>query len=235
MHPSEASSITRRVGWLSRQPIAFQDEILANAELRQYAIHSEIYRLGEPANDIWGLVEGELGVLAAPTAAPPLLVHIARPGWWVGDTALISETPRRLSLIARQESWLLRVTKASIDHLAEADPQAWRRIAQISVEHLDHALQVVADLSNRDLRARVANTLRRLSNLHEQSSSDPAIITASHEELGEMVNLTRNALSPILKEFERLGLIRRAYRAIEVLNVAALGEYVSARAAHGRQ
>jgi hypothetical protein len=42
----------RRIGWLSRQPRAFQDQILAASELRQYATHSEIYRLGDPAEDI---------------------------------------------------------------------------------------------------------------------------------------------------------------------------------------
>ncbi len=140
----------RRSGWLSSQPRAFQDQVLELTELRHFAAGATIYNIGDVALDIWGLVEGELSVFMAPEASAPFLVHVAKPGWWVGDTALISETPRRAELMTREESWLLRLSSQSIYQLAKTDPETWRRLALISIGHLDHALSIIAGLTDRD-------------------------------------------------------------------------------------
>jgi CRP-like cAMP-binding protein len=225
----KADLTMRRVGWLSRQPRAFQDQVLALSELRHFPQGATIYNIGDIALDIWGLVEGELSVFLAPEASAPFLVHVAKPGWWMGDTALISGTPRRAELMAREESWLLRLSKQSIDQLAKTDSETWRRLALISIGHLDHALSIIAGLTDRDSRARVAIALRRLASLSDKNSSSRATIHVSHAELGEMVHLTRNALAPILKEFESLGLIRHRYRIIEIPDISALDRYAVSR------
>jgi CRP/FNR family transcriptional regulator, cyclic AMP receptor protein len=90
----------RKFGWLARRPRVFQDQVLGLAELRYFPAGATIYNIGDAAPDIWGLVDGELSVFLTPEAAAPFLVHIAKPGWWVGDTALISKTPRRAELVA---------------------------------------------------------------------------------------------------------------------------------------
>lgn len=219
----------RRFGWLSSQPRAFQDQVLELTELRHFAAGATIYNIGDVALDIWGLVEGELGVFMAPEASAPFLVHVAKPGWWVGDTALISETPRRAELMTREKSWLLRLSKQSIDQLAKTDPETWRRLALISIGHLDHALSIIAGLTDRDLRARVAIALRRLASISDKNPARSATLNVSHAELGEMVHLTRNALAPILKEFKSLGLISQRYRAIEIPDISALDRYAVKR------
>lgn len=229
MFREKAHLIMRRSGWLSRQPRAFQDEMLALSELRHFAAGATIYSIGDVALDIWGLVEGELSVFMAPEASAPFLVHVAKPGWWVGDTALISETPRRAELMTREESWLLRLSKQSIYQLAKTDPETWRRLALNSIGHLDHALSIIAGLTDRDSRARVAIALRRLANISDKNSPRSATLNVSHAELGEMVHLTRNALAPILKELESLGLISQRYRAIEIPDISALDRYAARR------
>jgi len=219
----------RRSGWLSRQPRVFQDQVLEMSELRHFPAGATIYNIGDVALDIWGLVEGELSVFMAPEASAPFLVHVAKPGWWVGDTALISETPRRAELMTREDSWLLRLSKQSIYQLAKIDPETWRRLALNSISHLDHALSIIAGLTDRDSRARVAIALRRLANLSDKNSPRNATLHVTHAELGEMVHLTRNALAPILKEFESLGLISQRYRAIEIPDISALDRYAVKR------
>ena len=44
-----------------------------------------------------------------------------------------------------------------------------------------------------------------------------------------MVNLSRNALAPILKEFESHGLIRQQYRAIKIPDISALDRCAASR------
>ncbi len=99
-----------------------------------------------------------------------------------------------------------------------------RRLAQITVSHLDHALSVVASLSTTDARVRVALALRRLAALTE-GTPPSAVIHLSQEELCELVRLTRNALRPVLVDLEKRGLIVRSYRRLEIPDVPALVRY----------
>ena len=72
--------------------------------------------------------------------------------------------------------------------------------------------------------------VRRLANIANEPSLGQKTIRVSHADLGEMVNLSRNALAPILKELEAQGLICRRYRVIEISDIAALDRYAAARA-----
>jgi len=68
-----------------------------------------------------------------------------------------------------------------------------------------------------------------LASLSDKESPRLTTINISHAELGEMVNLSRNALAPILKEFESHGLIRQQYRAIKIPDISALDRCAASR------
>ncbi len=229
MPREEAEQVLLGAGWLSRQPPDFQARVMAAAELEFFPAGTDVYSLGDPPRDLWGLVHGELSVLIAPEAVAPSLVHIATPGWWIGDAALINNTPRRVGLTAREDTWMLRLGIRSIDQMAGEDPEVWRRIAQITIGHLDHALSVIAGLTLRDSHARVAMTIRRLADLDGTMAAGPATVRVSQDELGEMTRLTRNAVARILVDLEALGLINRGYGRLDIQDVGALRGYAKKR------
>jgi CRP-like cAMP-binding protein len=230
MQLEDAKRIVLRSGWLSRQPPGFQASVIEAAELGFFPAGTDVYSLGDAPHDLWGLVKGALVVLIAPEAVAPTLVHIATPGWWVGDTALINNTPRRVGLTAREDTWMLRLSIRSIERLAAGDPEVWRRIAQITVGHLDHALSIVAGLTLRDSHARVAMTIRRLADLDGTLGGGPATVRVSQDELGEMTRLSRNAVARILGDLETEGLLHRRYGRVEIADIGALRRYVKTRA-----
>ncbi|HUS95503.1 MAG TPA: Crp/Fnr family transcriptional regulator, partial [Hyphomicrobiaceae bacterium] len=162
---SDARSILCRHGWLSRQPSQFQRRWLASGALRHHPAGKPLFVEGERGRDLCGLVQGNLTITFAPKARSSLPLHIARPGWWAGDLAAISDGPRRASLIARSDSWVMHVGLPAVRAMAAEDPEVWRRVAQISVGHFDHAMNIIASLAAGDARARVIMTLRRLVDL----------------------------------------------------------------------
>ena len=85
MTPSEAAGVLARRGWLSRQPKDFRDRFLAAAEFQTAAAGASIYALGDPPGGLYGLAAGYIDVLIAPGPLPPMLAHVAGPGWWIGD------------------------------------------------------------------------------------------------------------------------------------------------------
>lgn len=209
MERSSAIELITRVGWLSRQRKAVQDALLAAAHYRSYEAGEVVYGLGDDPGGLFGLAQGELSVLIAPMALPPTFVHIAQPGWWVGEAALITRTPRRAGLAARSKSWLFLIDRSSVEKLAAADPRLWRNLAEITVSHLDHALVMVAALAQKKPRLRVLAILAYIASTAGHQSD--VTVSLTHEELGEMTRLTRNAVRKILLDLQSEGLLRTRY------------------------
>lgn len=230
MHHAAAASILRSTGWLSQLPAALQDAVLAAGILKLHHAGEVIFRIGDPPGDLCGLVTGELSVFIAPHPIQPALVHVAQPGWWAGELALITNTARRISLVARRDSWIMHLSPEWVRTMAREDHETWRYIAQIMAINLDHALSQAVSWSINDAPARVALALRRLTDL-EHTAGGPATVSVSHEELGSMSRLTRNAVAPILARFEAQGLIRRKYRRLEIPDVAAIARFAQERIA----
>jgi CRP-like cAMP-binding protein len=219
---SDARSILCRHGWLSRQPSRFQHRWLASGVLRFHAAGDALFVEGERPNDLCGLVLGNLTITFAPNTRSSLPLHIARPGWWAGDLACISDGPRRASLTARSDSWVVHVGLPAVRAMAAEDPEVWRRVAQISVGHFDHAMNIVASLTAGGARARVIMALRRLVDLDDNLLMGNATLQVSQKELCAMAHVSRNAIAPLLMDLEKSGLISRRYRRIEILDLRAL-------------
>lgn len=221
---SDPLDVMTRAGWLSSQPTRFRRRVVALSRLRRFDAGQQVCAIGDPPGDLFGLVDGELSVMISPEEAAPILVHVATPGWWIGEAALMTDTPRRVTMTARRPSTLLALSPSAVRQLASEDPETWRRLAVITVGHLDHALSVIASLSATDPRIRVAVALRRVVRL-AGGAPPSAVVDLSQDELGELARLTRNALRPVLVELERRGLIRRGYRRIEIPDTAALAQF----------
>jgi len=219
---SDARSILCRHGWLSRQPSPFQHRWLASGALRLHPAGRPLFVEGERPSDLCGLVQGNLTITFAPRTRSSLPLHIAQPGWWAGDLAAISDGPRRASLSARSDSWVMHVGLPAVRAMAADDPEVWRRVAQISVGHFDHAMNIVASLTAGDARARVIMALCRLVDLDGNLGAGSAMLQVSQKELCAMANISRNAIAPLLMGLEKSGLISRRYRRIEILDLRAL-------------
>ena len=230
MKPSVAAATLRSSGWLSGQPEQFREALLAGARLRFHAKGTVIYRLGDPPGDLCGLVEGELAVYIATGSEHPALVHVARPVWWAGELAMITGQPRRVSLIARRDSWVMHVSLARIEKLARDDHETWRYVARIAATNLEHAFSQAMSWKINDAQARIALALKRMSEIGPQPSG-PVTLHISHGELGAMARLTRNAVAGILAQFEAAGLVRLKYRSLEIIDVGAMARFAAERIA----
>jgi MFS family permease len=95
------------------------------AEERRVAAHTEIIREGELADALWILVEGSLRVSAkGADAAPRQLPTVTAPGY-VGELGLVRGVPRTATVLAAEDSLLLRIEgKVFLDALESAPPSA---------------------------------------------------------------------------------------------------------------
>ncbi|WP_194137242.1 Crp/Fnr family transcriptional regulator [Salipiger mangrovisoli] len=193
---------------MATQPAPFRRAWLDVAEFRAVPRGDRLYSLGDPPGGVYGIAEGFADVLAASGYQPPVLGHIARPGWWVGEAAAVTGSPRRVEVRARTGLTVCYVALQRLTELESVFPDLWRALGQLTVLHLDNALMYAAALLKGDARTKIISTLVRLAG-PEMPYDAQISIPCTQQELGEMAGLSRNSIGPVFRTLERGGLIRR--------------------------
>ncbi|MBE9637438.1 Crp/Fnr family transcriptional regulator [Salipiger mangrovisoli] len=214
-------------GWLVRQPADFRTALLDNCLLMTLGAGESAMHLGGEDGGLYGLIDGWLDVLISPGAMEPTLVHVATTGWWFGDSALLTRSPKRGAHVARTPCRIAHLPAEAAARLDRDGLDIWRRIAFISVGVIDHAFAVVAANRCPHPLERSKLTLRILLGeglpFAAGAPLDPPVLPISQAEFAEIANLSRNAAGDALRQLAQEGMIRLGYREIEVVHQKALG------------
>jgi CRP-like cAMP-binding protein len=133
-------SIDDDIAFLERVPMLAQ---LGGSALRILAIGAESYSVnegetlfaaGQSADCAYVVQHGSFVV--KPEAANGI-ESIAEPASLLGEAALLIETPRRASATAREDSIVLRISRAMFLKMLETDPEAAQRLRTLFASRAD--------------------------------------------------------------------------------------------------
>lgn len=212
----KACDLLAETGWLSRVDPAFRIAALEGSKLKEFDAGEYVYHVGDESDGLWGLADGALSLDVAAGDREPEMRLIRHPGTWHGEIGVVTRMGRIVALRATQPSTLLQLPMRRLKTMLEGNPGYWRWIALLSVEHTLLASQFAEDFMVRDTRQRIAVILLRLSGYLGMDGGRASAVTIAQDDLARICNLSRSVLSPILREFEQLGAIRRRYREIQV-------------------
>ncbi len=82
---------------------------------------------GEPADDLFAVMTGELDVDVVDTSGRRQTVAVARAGDYFGEVGLIHSVPRTATVSARMPARLVRVPGAAFLDALSSSPAAWAR------------------------------------------------------------------------------------------------------------
>lgn len=220
--------ILKSRGWLSRQPEAFQNDVLALGRVQRFRRGEMIYAVGDPPGGAYGILGGAISISIAPGAGGPHLVHQETPGWWFGEGCFLTGQPRRISLSAATDSVMFHLPLHAMERLAAEDPASTRRLAQIAMQNIDLCFRAIEDLLIPDPARRIAAVLLRCL------GDDPRrTVRVSQAALGRISNTSRKVVNRTLGRFSADGLVRLGYAEIEILDIAALRRLAAGTSARG--
>ena len=208
-----------QVGWLAGEPEAFRDALAAAGRWRRVEAGTFLYHAGDPPNGLFGLAEGALDLTFPLGAEEPVTIHRAEIGFWVGDSAELSQTTRMVSIAAAAPSRLFHVPGPALRRLLDAAPERWRSLYRLSALQLGTAVRLLAESLALTVRARVA---RRLLLLGAQTGD----VSITQTELAKLVGVTRATLQRCLAGLEDAGAVKRRYGAVRVTDAATLAGFV---------
>lgn len=184
-----------------------------------------VYRRGDTSNGLYGILTGAICVEGGHDRQTPNLSHIMRSGEWFGIKAVVHGGPRELTFCAIEPSKLLFVSNAQILPLMQKDPDFAIRVGQMGELGGRLGFWMVRDLLTPDAGQRLAAVLFRVTGNGEVAPDDPTGFWLTHQQLGEMANLSRHHVGRKLAGFEAAGWVRCRYNRILILDAAALAAY----------
>ncbi len=219
MDIERARAIVAKQGWLPKTPRPFREALLSRCILQEMQPGDVICRVGDPPGGLYGLVEGSLGILVSRAEKAPSVIHFARPGTWFGEACAMTGEPRRVGLVAARATALMHVPLPRLLELMSKDPDGWRCLALITLEHADTAVAAGNDLMLRDPDQRMAAVLLRLTGCRASTPPGdlwPLQAAITQDEIATLANMARNTAGAILKRFNAAGYVKLKYRVVEV-------------------
>ena len=212
-------------GWLTEHPAEFRSLLIGEGVPLEVRHGTYVFRRDDESNGLYGIVSGAIGVEGGHRRQTPLLGHIMRPGEWFGIKAVLHGGPRELTYRAIEPSRLLFIPRTRLVPLMQKDATIAVRVGQLAEIGNRLGSWIARDLLTPDAGRRLAAVLYRVLGTGEVAPHDPQGFWLTHQQLGEMANLSRHHVGRKLASFEAAGWISCGYNRIRLLNAEALAAF----------
>jgi CRP-like cAMP-binding protein len=209
--------------WFGRLPEPARGEVLESARLRALADGEMLYEKDRAADAWYGIVEGAVRLGASTCDGRQGLLTFLEPGNWFGDTSLFDGMPRPHDAVAHGATLLLVLPAARFFELLDRYPVLYRHFVLLFCQRTRLLFVAMEATAAFPLEERLALYLVNLANGHGLREGEDIVIRLHlpQEHLAQLLGVTRQRISQILRDWERHGWLRYRYGRI-VLRAAWL-------------
>jgi CRP-like cAMP-binding protein len=190
------------------------------ATTRTVARNEVLFRQGEAASEMYGIVSGRVAVLTRSPDGRESLVAVLEEGSLLGELPLFDDGPRSAEARALEETSLVVLGYDAVRAAIDAHPSILWVIVRLLARRLRDTDESLADAVFLDVPARTAKRLLDIA-----GDADQFRLPMTQEDLAGLVGASRERVNKALSLFTRLGWIevegRNRYR---ILDRQALSE-----------
>jgi CRP/FNR family transcriptional regulator len=147
---------------------------------------------------------------------------IARAGDFLAFSSVFGEKVYRCSAMALKDSELLMINKERLGSLLKTNPEFGFRITSKNYASENHLLDLVASLSYKQMRGKLASSLIYLSS--ERFAADNIFLYLSRQDIADFASISVESVIKFLKEFEKEGIVLLEGKNIAVVKGEKLKE-----------
>ncbi|KOX16485.1 Crp/Fnr family transcriptional regulator [Nocardiopsis sp. NRRL B-16309] len=211
----QAAWVARCVGRGSSAPLTSHDVTALASTLRRRTLPRSgvVFGAGNGGSGVWIVRSGQVE-LSAGSGSGRVVVQILKPGDVDGDIPLLLGMPMPYTGHALEDVELLELGPEEFERLLASHPAIARRWLSSVAERLNTSHMRILGLLGKSLAQQTAQLLL--------DESDADVVALPQRTLAAMLGVRRPSLNKVLKEFERAGLVRVRYAAIDLLDRSAL-------------
>jgi CRP/FNR family transcriptional regulator, global nitrogen regulator len=191
---------------------------------RRFAPKDTIFAPGDPDDQLYFLLSGTVRLYKIYGDYKEATTALLRDGGIFGKLSLVEGRWQDVFAEAVTEAKVTGIQKASLERVIMSDPEFTLRLFSSLSERLRQSDEVIESLLHREVSTRLATLLVNLGErFGEGDHADVLIgVRLTHQDLANMIASTREAVSKVMSEFQRDGLIEARNRRIAILDRGAL-------------
>jgi len=202
--------------------------VLRLARERSVAHRHALSNEGGPVCVVAMIAAGRMKVVQGGAEGGEAILRIAGPGDIANIPGVYSCDYESYRLQAMQPSRVLTWDLASFDSITQRYPVIQRNLITLMGAQLQAIEERFCEMVRLRVPTRVARTLARLCADYGVALREGMLIRFSREEIAQIAGTTMFAVSRLLSEWERLGLVKTMRQAIVVIDHQGLSDFTEA-------
>ena len=184
------------------------------AKIRTVARNEVLFRQGDAATELFGIVSGRIAILTSSPDGRESLVAVLDEGSLFGELGLFDDGPRSADARALEETNVFVLGYEPVRQAIDAHPTLLWVIVRLLARRLRATDESLADAVFLDVPARTAKRLLEIA-----GDQDEFRLPMTQEDLAGLVGASRERVNKALSLFTRLGWIevegRNRYRIVD--------------------
>ncbi len=216
---SEATGRTLRSPYMfGALPEAVQQDLRRGAVPRSFSDNQLIHQRGDKPDGFWVIESGQVKMGRHQPDGDLRVFAILGTGDSFGEPACLGEFKRVADAVSVGQTRLLWISESALFEVIEASPAAARAVLRVLSIQFQEALDALLVVRKMPPRQQLARILATLCAAH----AAPVTLKIRHEELAELVGVSRMTIGTLLTGLEADGLLTRGYRRLVVTQPEAL-------------
>jgi CRP/FNR family transcriptional regulator, global nitrogen regulator len=192
---------------------------------RRFEPKDTIFTPGDPDDQLYFLLSGAVRLYKIYGDYKEATTALLKDSGVFGKLNLVEGRWQDVFAEAVTEARVASIQKAALERVIRSDPAFALRLFSSLSERLRQSDEVIESLLHREVSTRLATLLL---NLGERFGEDDFIdVRLTHQDLANMIASTREAVSKVMSELQRDGVIETRNRRIAILDRGALSKRAS--------
>ena len=195
----------------------FEGESIRVAE-RRYAAKDTLFAPGDPDGQLYFLLEGTVRLYKIYGGYKEATVALLKNGGVFGELGLEEGSRQSTFAEALTDVSVAVVRKSTLTEVIKHRPEFALKLISSFSERLRQSDEVIESLLDREVSARLATLLSHLGDRFGEPDGSGTVLKVrlTHQDLANMIVSTREAVSKVMSEFQRDGLIKVRNRTIMI-------------------
>lgn len=191
---------------------------------RQFKAGSMVFQRGDPTDDVYLIVSGQLRISVGSADGREIAFRIAGPGEMVGELGVLDGSHRSADLTALRDSVLIGLSRHALHGLLMTRPAMASGVIRFLCQRLRDTSEQLEGLALQRVEVRLARLLLRLAHAAAPARGEVELtLDMSQAETAALIGASRPKVNLAFAELEARGAIRRAGRKVHC-RIAALGD-----------
>ena len=193
----------------------FEEAGLRTVE-RRFSPKDTIFAPGDPDDQLYFLLSGTVRLYKIYGDFKEATTALLKNGGIFGKLNLVEGRWQNVFAEAVTEARVASIQKSSLEMVIKRDPSFALKLFSSFSERLRQSDEVIESLLHREVSTRLATLLTNLGDRFGQENGSGTLIDVrlTHQDLANMIASTREAVSKVMSEFQREGVIENRNRRI---------------------